>query len=78
MTVVDDQVTRNLAGMDELDFTGWNWADWDGVFARHHTSDVLVYIKGKSRPMASRSIDAMKDITGGAPERIASHPIEFG
>jgi hypothetical protein len=35
--MADDTVTRNLKSMDELDFTGWNGADWDGVFARHHT-----------------------------------------
>ncbi len=29
--MADDDVTRNLDGMDELDFTGWNGADWSGV-----------------------------------------------
>ena len=28
----DDEVARNLEGMDEVDFNGWNKADWDGVF----------------------------------------------
>jgi hypothetical protein len=31
--MADDEVTRNLQGMDELDFKGWNRADWQGVFA---------------------------------------------
>jgi hypothetical protein len=26
--MADDEVTRNLQGMDELDFKGWNGADW--------------------------------------------------
>jgi hypothetical protein len=38
----DQKVDRNLKGMDDLDFDGWNKADWDGVFAHHHTDDVLV------------------------------------
>ena len=28
----DDAVDRNLQGMDDLDFVGWNHADWTGVF----------------------------------------------
>ena len=27
----DDQVRANLQGMDDLDFDGWNNADWNGV-----------------------------------------------
>jgi hypothetical protein len=77
--MADDQVARNLAGMDELDFTGWNRADWDGVFARHHTSNVLVDIKGQKPTHGIREhIDAMKDMTGGSPAQITSHPIKFG
>jgi hypothetical protein len=30
--MADDEVTRNLQGMDELDFKGWNRADWHGAF----------------------------------------------
>jgi hypothetical protein len=37
----EGQVARNLKGMDDLDFTGWNSADWNGVFAQHHTDDVV-------------------------------------
>ncbi|MGH3293561.1 MAG: hypothetical protein ACRDP7_17320 [Trebonia sp.] len=40
--MAEDQVTANLRGMDDLDFTGWNNADWNGVFAHHHTKGVLV------------------------------------
>ena len=43
----DDQVSANLQGMDDLDFTGWNGADWHGVFAAHHADDVLVDWKGQ-------------------------------
>jgi hypothetical protein len=35
--------------MDDLDFTGRNSADWNGVFAHHHTDDVLVDWKGAAR-----------------------------
>jgi hypothetical protein len=41
--------------MDELDFKGWNRADWQGVFAHYHTDDVLVEVKGNRPPVASRS-----------------------
>ena len=43
--MTDDEVVRNLSGMNELDFNGWNKADWNGVFAQHHTDDVVVYGK---------------------------------
>ena len=45
--MANDQVKSNLEGMDDLDFTGWNNADWNGVFADHHTEDVLVDWKGQ-------------------------------
>lgn len=38
----DDAVERKLQGMVDLAFTGWNGADWTGVFADHHADDVLV------------------------------------
>ena len=34
MSTADDAATRSLDSMDELDFTGWNGADWEGAFAR--------------------------------------------
>lgn len=78
----DDPVSANLRGMDDLDFTGWNAGDWNGVFARHHTSDVLVDWQGQS---VTRGIDehiaAMKayvESAGGRPPQIAAHPIRFG
>ena len=40
--MAEDQVQGNLKGMDDLDFDGWNKADWNGVFAHHHTNDVWV------------------------------------
>jgi len=73
--MADDQVARNLAGIDELDFTGWNQADWNGVFARHHTSNVLVDIKGqKPTQGVQEHIDAMKAMTGGSPRRSRPTP----
>lgn len=45
--MANDDVSRNLKGMDELDFKGWNGADWDGVFAHYHPDDVLVVVNGQ-------------------------------
>jgi hypothetical protein len=68
--MADDEVTRNLEGMDELDFTGWNGADWNGVFAHYHTNDVLVDVHGQPQTHGIQEhIDAMKafvEATGGA------------
>ena len=81
-TTSDEQVDRNLKGMDDLDFDGWNNADWNGVFARHHSDDVLVDLKGQEPARGvDQHIDAMKafvESVGGAPPRIDSHPIAFG
>src|SRR6185312_8162839 len=78
----DDQVQSNLKGMDDLDFDGWNNADWDGVFAHHHTDDVLVDWKGQAPTRGvQQHIDAMKayvESAGGTPPRITAHPIAFG
>jgi hypothetical protein len=35
----NDTVDRSLQAMGELDFVGWNNADWTGVFARYHTDE---------------------------------------
>ena len=78
----DSEVQRNLQGMDDLDFTGWNNADWDGVFADHHTEDVLVDWKGQEPTHGIQEhIDTMKayvEAAGGTPPRITAHPISFG
>ena len=78
----DEQVKANLKGMDDLDFVGWNNADWDGVFADHHTDDVLVDMHGQAPTHGLQAhVDAMKAMTealGGKPPQITSHPIAFG
>jgi hypothetical protein len=81
--MADDEVTRNLEGMDELDFTGWNRADWHGVFARYHTGDVLVDVHGQPQTHGiEEHIEAMKSYVehsgDGTPPQITSHPIKFG
>ena len=77
-----DQVAQNLKGMDDLDFTGWNNADWHGVFADKHTDDVLVQVQGRERTHGlGDHIDAMKKLVesaGGTPPQLKSHPIAFG
>ncbi len=72
-----------LQGMDDLDFDGWNKADWAGVFAAHHTKDALVDWKGQPATRGiGEHIDAMKayvaSVGGDAPPQITSHPIKFG
>lgn len=81
--MANDEVSRNLTGMDELDFKGWNTADWRGVFAHYHTDDVLVDVKGQPPTHGIQEhIDAMKAMVettgGGRPIQITSHPIRFG
>ena len=72
----DQKVDRNLKGMDDLDFDGWNKADWDGVFAHHHTDDVLVDWKGlePTRGIAEHiaACKAFVDSVGGTPRRSRS------
>jgi len=79
----DDAVGRNLQGMDELDFVGWNNADWTGVFAHYHTDDVLVDWQGQPQTHGiEEHVEAMKSYVetsgGGTPPQITSHPIRFG
>jgi hypothetical protein len=79
--VADETAERNLERMDELDFAGWNEADWEGVFTRNHTDDVLVDVHGQASTRGIREhIEAMKafvESTGG-PLQVESHPIRFG
>jgi hypothetical protein len=79
----DDVVESNLKGMDDLDFIGWNEADWTGVFAHHHTDDVVVDWQGQPTTHGiEEHIAAMKAYVeqngGGKPPQITSHPIKFG
>ncbi len=80
--MADDEARQNLQSMDELDFKGWNSADWHGLFAHYHTDDVLVIVNGQPPTKGIQAhIDAMKDMvksTGGTPVQIVSHPIGFG
>jgi hypothetical protein len=80
--VADDEVTRNLTSMDELDFKAWNGADWHGLFAHTHADDVLVDVHGQPPTHGiEEHIDAMKALvqsSGGTPPQITSHPIKFG
>ena len=78
----DDEVTRNLKGMDELDFQAWNGADWDGRFTDLHTDDVVVNFHGQAPTHGlEEHVDAMKALVqtmGGTPAQVRSHPITFG
>jgi hypothetical protein len=53
--VQDQKVDRNLKGMDDLDFDGWNKVDWDGVFAHHQLMMFLWTGRDRNPRMASRS-----------------------
>ena len=80
--MADDEVARNLQGMNELDFKGWNRADWYGAFTQSHTDDVLVDVQGQPQTRGIQEhIDAMKALvesTGGKPVQVKSHAIAFG
>jgi hypothetical protein len=79
--MADDEVSRNLNGMDELDFTGFNTGDWNGVFARYHTDDVLVEVHGQPPTRGiEQHIDAVRGFVENVGDsiRIKTHPIRFG
>jgi hypothetical protein len=80
--VANERVDRNLRGMDDLDFAGWNKADWKGVFTRYHTDDVLVDVHGQDSTHGIRehieAMNAFVESTGGVPIQVKSHPIRFG
>ena len=80
--MADNEVTRNLQSMDELDFKGWNEADWHGVFAHYHADDVLVAIHGQPQTHGvQQHIDGVRafvETTGGTPIKVTSHPVKFG
>lgn len=80
--MANDEVARNIEGMDELDFKGWNNADWNGVFSHYHTDDVLVDVHGQPRTHGIQdhiaAMMAFVDTTGGTPIQIKSHPTKFG
>src|ERR1017187_3205449 len=74
--VEEDQVDGNLRGMDDLDFIGWNNAEWNGVFAHHHTDHVMVDWKGQAPTRGTgQHIDAMRayvESAGGRSEEETS------
>lgn len=80
--MTDNEVDRNLEGMEALDFRGWNTADWEGVFSEQHTADVVVQVHGQPPTEGlGAHIDAMKALvasTGGTPIQVKAHPIRFG
>ena len=80
--MTEDQTMAHLKAMDDLDFEGWNNADWQGVFAHQHTDDVYVEFKGQEPTRGiDDHIDAMKafvESAGGTPPQVVSHPIAFG
>lgn len=79
--MTDDEVLRNLSSMEELDFKGFNAADWHGVFARYHTDDVLVEVHGQPPTHGiEQHIEAVKGLVEsvGGGLQIMSHQIRFG
>ena len=81
--LTQNKTERNLKGMDDLDFIGWNNADWNGVFAHHHTDDVVVDWKGQAPTHGiEHHIDAMKayvESAGGytASDRLPSDRVRI-
>ena len=73
--MADDEVTRNLQGMEELDFKGWNRADWQGVFAHLHTDDVVVEVNGQPPTRGLQEhIAAMKALVESTGARRSRSP----
>jgi hypothetical protein len=71
--MTEDQVKANLKAMDDVDFDGWNNADWHGVFAHQHTDDVFVDFKGHEPTRGLEDhIDAMKAFV----ESVGGHPAQ--
>jgi hypothetical protein len=80
--MTDDQVSRNLSAMEELDFKGFNPGDWHGVFARYHTDDVLVEVAGQPTTHGIdehiAAVEGMVESVGSDNLQITSHVIRFG
>ena len=79
--MTEDQVSRNLHSMEELDFKGFNAGDWHGVFARYHTDDVLVEVHGQPPTHGiEEHIAAVKGLVESVGDglQIKSHQIRFG
>ena len=78
--MADQTVERNLQRMDELDFAGWNEADWEGLFTRYHTDDVLVDVHGQASTRGIREhIETMRPSSRAPVARPSrSSPIRSG
>ena len=73
--MADESVAHKLERMDELDFAGWNGADWEGVFTRYHTDDVLVDVHGQAPTHGIREhIQAMKAFVESTGRATGSNP----
>ena len=81
--MADEEVALNLEGMDEVDFTGWNGADWDGAFAHYHTDDVLVDVHGQPRTSGIRGTHRRHEGVGrdhrwhAHPGQVASYRVDW-
>jgi hypothetical protein len=80
--MADDEVTRNLRGMDELDFKGWNRVDWHGAFTRSHADDVVVEVKGQPPTHGIQehieAMQALVESTGAGPASPIGPTAPFG
>jgi SnoaL-like domain len=73
-----EQVTRNLELMDQLDFEGWNGRDWD-LFSQLHGEEVIVAGFGTmTEGNAEHVAWAQAFIEENPTSMIEAHPIRIG
>lgn len=73
-----EQVEKNLASFDRLDFVGWNDRNWD-VFRQFHTDQVKVAGLGDKTTGLDAHVSWAKAFIGQYPDsQIVAHPIRIG
>ncbi len=73
-----EQVTRNLELMDQLDFEGWNGRDWD-LFSQLHADEVIVAGFGQATEGNAEHVAWAQAFIEQNPDSIIdAHPIRIG
>lgn len=73
-----EQVTRNLELMDQLDFEGWNGRNWD-LFSKLHASEVIVAGFGQATEGNAEHVAWAQAFIEQNPDSIINaHPIRIG
>jgi hypothetical protein len=73
-----EQVTRNLELMDQLDFEGWNGRDWN-LFSQLHGDEVIVAGFGQATEGNAEHVAWAQAFIEENPDSIIdAHPIRIG